>query len=467
LKYLFFILLSLVFIGCSSKSIQSVEKISIQKEIIVTHPKLTTVTPVIKIDNNVDLDNGKIYDLEHISQDVNAYLKYINSKSSLYNSQKNYEKMYFSVWNMKKHKDSLNAARWAFAIHKTTNSYGENLQPLKKDFFEKTYKNSNFKEYKTKNIKAITIRETNIRAFPTIKPLYRDPSLSGEGYPFDYLQNSTIHANKPILISHFSQDKEWAFVFTSFTSGWIKTNELVVLNSKYTDLWQKAQQVSIIKEGVPIYDINGNFLFKSKIGMMFALISEDENSYTILNVSSYKNYKPLFLKSKISKDIANKGTLKFTKNNLKNIINEVSKTNYGWGGLNEQRDCSSMLRDLYAPFGIWLPRNSSKQANVGKIIKLNHLSEDEKISIIKEKAIPFETFLYKKGHVMLYVGIYKNDIIIFHNMWGIKTNKDGVEGRIVIGRPIFSTLEVGKYQKYYDKDAKLLRKLRSINIFTR
>ena len=32
---------------------------------------------------------------------------------------------------------------------------------------------------------------------------------------------------------------------------------------------------------------------------------------------------------------------------------------------------------------------------------------------------------------------------------------------------IFSTLEVGKYQKNYDEDEKILKKLESINIFTR
>ena len=105
--------------------------------------------------------------------------------------------------------------------------------------------------------------------------------------------------------------------------------------------------------------------------MMFALIDENKNEYTVLSVSSYKHNKPLFLKSKISKNISTNKILKFTKENLNMIVREVSKTNYGWGGLYGQRDCSSMLRDLYAPFGIWLPRNSSRQAKIGKVIKYN------------------------------------------------------------------------------------------------
>ena len=401
MKYLFFVLPCLVFFGCSSKDIEVKEEISTEKEIIIEDSSAMGILPSVKIDNIMELDNGEVYDLKNIPQSSEYYTQFIRSKNILYKTQKEYEKNYFNVWNIDKHPDSLNASRWAFALHKVTNSFGDNLQPLEQDFFDKIYDNANFGDYNTLNIKAISLKETDIRAFPTLKPLFRDPSKAGEGYPFDYLQNSTVHANKPLFISHYSKDREWAFIFTSFTSGWIKSNELVVLDSKYTDIWQKAEQVNIIKEDEPIYDTNGDFLFKSKIGMMFALIEEDSDTYTILSVSSYKNSKPLFLKSKISKTIANKGTLKFTKDNLNKIIKEVSKTNYGWGGLYGQRDCSSMLRDLYSPFGIWLPRNSSKQAAVGKVIQLDKLDPEDKLLTIKENAIPFETFLYKKLHILL------------------------------------------------------------------
>jgi hypothetical protein len=151
---------------------------------------------------------------------------------------------------------------------------------------------------------------------------------------------------------------------------------------------------------------------------------------------------------------------------LSEITKEVSKTNYGWGGMYEQRDCSSMLRDMFTPFGIWLPRNSYQQSKVGKIISLKDMSEEKKIITIKEKAIPFQTLLYKKGHIVLYVGTYNDDIVVFHNTWGIKTKKDGVEGRLIIGRAIFSTLKLGEEQKDYDKSSELLKNMTSMNIIT-
>jgi len=465
-RYIFIVFLTTLFFGCSSNVVTPVSD-------TVTHEAKKDI--LIKIDENLSCEELpkkelpqviEISDLHNIPQNVAYFSKYINANPPLYYIQNKYAHYYFNIWNMDTPKENLKSVKWPFFSYCAGKSYGENLQPLEQSFFDEMQSNANFEAYATLNAKGLTLKESNIRSFPTIRPLLRNPTLAGEGFPFDYLQNSTVHANSPIFISHYSKDKAWAYIFSSFASGWIKASEFVILEKEHIDTWQKAQQVAITKENEPIYDIDGTFLFKSKIGMIFALISEDEKSYTILSVSSYKNSKPLFLKSKISKDIATKEVMILNESNLVTVINEVSKTNYGWGGMYEQRDCSSMLRDMFAPFGIWLPRNSSQQSKVGRVITFKNLSDKEKIELIKEKAVPFETLLYKKGHIVLYVGTYNDEIIVFHNAWGIKTKKDGVEGRIVIGKPIFSTLRLGKGEENFDEESELLRNLISMNILT-
>lgn len=462
----FIVFLAALFFGCSSNVVAPTADAIDYK---------TKNDVVVKIDNNVTCDAvaekktfkaAEIYDLVNIPQDVGYFAKNIDENISIYDIQKKYEKHYFNIWNIDRPREDLNSAKWPFGAFRAGKSYGENLQPLEQSFFDRMLNNANFEKYGTINAKAITIKQSNMRAFPTIRPLLKDPSMAGEGFPFDYLQNSAIHANEPIFVSHYSKDREWAFVFSSFASGWLKTDRFVILEKRYTDNLQKAQHVAIIKEDEPVYDQDGNFLFKTKIGMMFALVSEDEERYTILTVSSYKNSKPLFIKSKISKEIATKDMMKLNRNNLTAVVNEVLKTNYGWGGMYEQRDCSSMLKDMFVPFGIWLPRNSYQQSRVGKVLTLKNLTDEEKIKIIKENAIPFQTLLYKKGHIVLYVGTYDDQIIVFHNAWGIKTKKDGVEGRIVIGKPIFSSLRLGKNYENYDEESEMLRNLASMNILT-
>ncbi len=451
MKYIYLVLFALMFISCSSKEAPA----SKEKEPLTKEESKPKKEPKIEID-----------DLINIPQKVNFFTKDLNSSIKIYDIQKKYERYYFNVWKNVKPREKLNDVKWPFYSFVAGHSYGENLQLLKQNFFDEMLENANFDNYATLNKKATTLKSINIRAFPTIKPLLRDPKKAGEGFPFDYLQNSTVHANKPLFVSHYSKDREWLYVFSSFASGWVKSNDIVFLEQKYANAWREAQQIFFVKENIPLYNTEGNFLFNSKIGMMLALISEDDKNFTALAISSYKNSKPMFDKVKVSKKIAQKNILSLNRDSLEGIMSEIMKSNYGWGGMYGQRDCSSTLRDMYAPFGIWLPRNSSQQAKVGKVIKLENLSDEKKISLIKEKAVPFQTLLYKKGHIVLYVGTLNGEIIIFHNTWGIKTKKDDIEGRVVIGRTIFSTLKLGKNIKDYDKEAELLKNLKSMNILT-
>ena len=440
MKYAYFLGIIFFILGCSN---------TIDKKL---HPTLKLSKPILQ-------------DLITIPQNIQTYTGFMEDK--LHMVSKNYEEAYFSVWNMQKPKETLKDIQWPFVYFKHTSSYGENLLPIKQAFFDSMHAQSNFDEYLKTSTKGLILNYTNIRALPTSRPLLRDPSLAGEGFPFDYLQNSSINANTPVFISHYSKDKQWVFIFSRFTYGWVNDEDVVTIEDKHTVFWKNARQVHIVKEGIPLFTQDNVALYNTRIGMMFALIKEDPLDYTVLSVGKYKNNEAVYYQTKISKKYARKNILALSQKNLNMIINEVSQTNYGWGGVYGQRDCSSMLMDLYAPFGIALPRNSSKQAKVGLIIDLSKKSNQEKLNTIKNEAIPFETLIYKKGHIVLYVGVYKGDVIVFHNTWGIKIKDSKKEGRFLIGKPIFSTLTIGSELKNYDEDAELLRNIKSMNILTR
>ncbi|MBA1432009.1 MAG: SH3 domain-containing protein [Epsilonproteobacteria bacterium] len=403
-------------------------------------------------------------DLLEVNQSVTAYLDTINERNI--SSLEAFEKHYFNLWNIKKIDISKKEAMWAYRSFRVGNSYGENLQPLKQSFFDDIYARSNFAAYSSLNKPAITLKALNIRAFPTDKPLLMDPKKAGEGFPFDYMQNSLIAPNKPILVSHYSRDKEWVFIEASFAYGWVKARDIAFIPKAYAKLYQEAEKEFVIKESHPIYDAQGNFLFRSRIGMLLPEIKENNASYTVLSIGNYKNNEAFYIRSTIPKSVLHKGILEFNVKNIAMIFQEVSAVKYGWGGMYQQRDCSSILRDFFAPFGLWLPRNSYEQSKLGKVISLEGLSDTQKLQLIKEKAVPFETLLYKKGHILLFVGVKNGEPIVFHATWGIKTKKDEKEGRFIIGKPIFSTLELGSNLKDYDKNASILTQLKSMNILT-
>jgi hypothetical protein len=323
---------------------------------------------------------------------------------------------------------------------------------------------SNFEEFATLNKKAITLDHLDMRAFPTQRPLFKNPSQAGEGFPFDYLQNSTIFANEPLLVSHYSKDKKWVFVESNFAFGWVKSKDILFLTQEETDILQKKEQIFITQEEVPCYEENGAFLYHLKVGMIFALVEEDRENYRVFLPTKNKNIQDSF--AKIKKNDAHKGFVPFNESNINKLLDQIADSKYGWGGMYGQKDCSSTLRDFYAPFGIWLPRNSSMQARKGLIVSLKNLTNDEKITIIREKAIPFQTLLYKPGHIVMYVGIYNDQIVVFQNVWGIKTKEHEKEGRFVVGKAVFSTLELGKELEYYDVNSSLLKTITSMNILT-
>ena len=414
------------------------------------------------ISNGVNVQ--KVTDLQKVSQDVQTYTKGIDA--GYISTLQNYKYYYFKPWNIEKIQAPLAEAMWAYKVFTPQKSYGENLQKIDQSFFDAMLDNSNFSEYASLNKPALTLKHLNLRAFPTQRPLLRDPKLAGEGFPFDYLQNSTIAANKPILVSHYSKDRAWVFVESSFAHGWVNSNDIVYLSSKEREIWQQVTQVFFTKDNVPLYDSKNNFLFKSHIGMMLPLIDTNETDNIVLSVSKYANNRAYFHRSILSKEVTHQGILKFNAKNIDIIINELQKVNYGWGGMYGQRDCSSTMRDFFAPFGVWLPRNSYTQSRVGRVIALDKMSDKEKIAAIKKYGVAFRTLLYKKGHIVLYAGTLNDKVIVFQNLWGIKTLKYNKAGRFIIGRPIFSTLEVGENLRYYDKSASLLSNLKSMNIIT-
>ena len=412
--------------------------------------------------NSVSVE--KVRDLQEISQNVESYTQGIDD--GYIATLQEYEKHYFKPWRESKIEMPLAQAMWAYNIFTPKNSYGENLCHREQSFFDKMLENSNFSEYATLNKPALTLKNVNLRAFPTQRPLFRNPKQAGEGFPFDYLQNSTLGANKPILVSHYSKDRAWVFVESSFADGWVHSRDIVVMPKKYIEIYQRVKQGVLLKDGVAFHDEKNNFLFYSHIGMMLPLIDANATTTTLLAVTKYAINRPLFHKSQLPSDVAHAGILSFNQKNIDAIIQELKKMHYGWGGMYGQRDCSSTIRDFFAPFGVWLPRNSSQEAKIGKVISFKGMNDREKIAIIKKEGVAFKTLLYKQGHILLYVGVHNNKVIVFQNIWGVKTLKDGKSGRFIIGKAVFSTLEIGKNLHYYDNKASLLSHLKSMNILT-
>ncbi len=405
----------------------------------------------------------KINDLERFEQRMSPYVE-INSidHESLIDAQTNFDERYFSPWGYTLAPQNVQDISWPLRAFR--GGYGNNLLPVPPSWFEGIKNESNFEEYGSINQKAITLKWMNIRAFPTDKPLYKDPSKAGDGYPFDLLQNSSVNYNEPIFVSHTSKDGAWSYIFTNNASGWVPSDGVSIINDSTVSIIKKSERVFITEDNIALHDTANRFVAYSRIGMVLPLEREEGDYYYVKSVDMNNSIKILSL----PKHSAHLGVSRLNKSDLISIGDQLLKNTYGWGGMYGERDCSSMIRDFMTPFGIWLPRNSAAQSHKGEIVSFSGLSNDEKLSLIKEKGIPFETIIYLKGHVLLYTGMYQDSVLVMHNIWGVRTiDKQGNRGRHIIGKAVISTLELGSELDDYDPAMKLLSRAESMNIFTK
>ncbi|MBP3675434.1 MAG: SH3 domain-containing protein [Campylobacter sp.] len=354
---------------------------------------------------------------------------------------------YFSVWDDEF--GDINNAMWAFNTYtyQKQKYYGESQILRTQNWFDIQKQNANFAQFKSILKPAIILRDTAVRSFPTNERLFL--SLQpGEGYPFDYLQDSNLEAYHPVLVSHFSLDGAWVFIKSDSFSGFVSSNDIKILSQNEANKFKKSKFAIFIKDKIAIKDKFDTFKFYSRVGGLVP--------YTHIKGGHFITPDGLAINQQIATT-----QLKLTAQNAKNVINQMLGMNYGWGGIDGLRDCSAFTKDYFASFGIWIPRNSKAQSQIAQIIDLKGLNNGDKKAKIAKFGVPYATLLYLKGHIMLYTGIIDGKISVTHASWGLKTKNNA---RALIGRTAITDIEIGSDRN--DIATTLLSLIESMNIIT-
>ena len=401
-------------------------------------------------------------------QDITPLVSQAKSLPSLNMSlQKDFNKKYFAPWNHATLVHTKEEVTWAWRAYTYGKGYvGENRQPRPKEWFETLQTQANFENFGFYNQKAITLRNSSLRNFPTHKPLFKDFNLAGEGYPFDYMQNSRIALMQPIRISHYSKDGAWALVESAFSVGWIPSTDIVVLDEPTIQTITNALKIVITHDNTPIYTTTQEFATYGKTGTLLPLHVNTNGLYKSYRIFKNSQGKAVKQELLLSSQYAQPWPLALTQENLITIGTPLLGEAYGWGGLFDNRDCSAMTKDFFAPFGLWLPRNSAAQKNAGHYIDLKNLDNQRKEAMIQKYGIPFLTLLYLQGHIMLYAGVVDGKAIVMHNTWGVKTLEEGQEGRAIIGQSIVSDLYLGETLPNVVEKSQLIAKVQGMTILT-
>ena len=345
--------------------------------------------------------------------------------------------------------------------------YGENKKNHKRWQREAITNNIDLESFPNFLRRAITISHTNVRRIPTHRPGFDQYSKAGEGYPFDYFQETGLWANTPVLIAHISNDKQWCYTISPYYKGWVALHDLALVDDQFVKTWMQGNFCRPLSDDVVLSNTTSNYAVTGKMGMLLPYQEVDHKANTLLvrYATADQNQNAYILYAEINRDAVALEDFAFNEENIRRLVSGLVGRPYGWGGYLEHRDCSSMIRDFFGTYGIWLPRDSKDQMAIGQVYDFPEAT-NEKIALIKAKGTPFLTILRKKGHNMLYVGDSANgEPLILHAIWGFKTSysneqladylahypiegihqdADGIlKGRYIIGETVITPVTVG------------------------
>jgi len=439
------------------------------KKFIITIGLLSTLSSVLLAETILTLGErsssaidmmpaNQIKDTLEISQDTTAFAKQITTMSAEEQLEydRRYNEKFFQPWDSGMVMLSQGEKTWQFKYAKER-TYHQDGTLIPKSWYKRQIKNSNFSNSDSISQSAITIKHTNLRLYPSSDGIYYDPKRTGEGFPFDYSQNSSVHINTPIALSHYSLDKKWVYAQTSFASGWIKGEDIAFVSSSFQTQFRNNDYSITVKDNLNLSDDDG-YISLVKMGSIFPI--DPETKKYLIAKKDEKGYAYLSKVTVNDIDIIAHKPIKFNQYNIAYISKQLVGEPYGWGGGYETRDCSALTKDFFAPFGIYLARNSRQQANNGnEFISLKGLNAKRKQQTILADAKPFRSLLFVPGHITLYLGERKGEPIILHNYWGVRL-KDG--SKKVLARAIISTTKPGMELANVKKRSMLINTLTGI-----
>jgi cell wall-associated NlpC family hydrolase len=414
---------------------------------------------------------GEVEDLRVLPQDLNAYLRPDTADRPLYPQEQiglrmeNFVQEWTAPWRMAKPGYTRKAVETIFHRFEKSPGFGANSQPNSPSFAASLHAAAGLGSYPNVVKKAVTVKNTNLRGMPTASPRFSDPSLPGEGYPFDYLQHTALPPGTPILVTHASRDGSWLLAESALTFGWLPASDVAYVDEAAMAAIATTRLAAVVKDQTALPEVG----LTVDVGTIFPLAGPpDASGLTALAPVRAPSGQAELRRVRLPAGSAAAMPMPMTPRNVAAVGNQFMGKVYGWGGLDGKRDCSALTHDLFVPFGIYLPRNSASQAAYGGSVPLGDLPNEQKESTILSQGVPYATLVWMQGHILVYVGQYKGRPVVYHDIWGLRTfGENGRDGRLVLGRAVVTTLRAGEEVPAVGPSHILLNRVRSMSILAR
>lgn len=411
---------------------------------------------------------GDFADMRDLPQDACAFVPEgkgapILSKDTAFGLAERFARRHFAPWHRSSPGYPKRDVTWASRHYRGKPGYDASGMKRDPSFITSLVAEANLTRYPSILRKAVTTAHTSLRALPTKDVHYGNPQSPGQGYPFDNFQMTAVWANTPLFITHVSRSGTWALAESPYALGWVPMADIAFVDDAQAASYETGSYAVAVKDKVRYGEAPGLPPSVTYLGQVFPVVSTTAEACEVLYAVGSGSTARITRTRLSLADVAVM-PLPATTKNLAEVANRMMGQAYGWGGVDEKRDCSSMVRDLFAPFGIWLPRNSAAQAKSGTFIPLDGLTAAEKEAAIVRNAIPFATLVWMRGHIMVYIGAVGGKPVVFHNVWGLRTLDGGVEGRKVIGKAVITTLRAGEELSNVGPDRIFLNRVKGITL---
>ncbi|MCA9809063.1 MAG: monofunctional biosynthetic peptidoglycan transglycosylase, partial [Candidatus Dadabacteria bacterium] len=179
------------------------------------------------------------------------------------------------------------------------------------------------------------------------------------------LLDSLLPGDKAAAV-HVSVDGEWLFVMAGFVNGWIRAGDAAFAPKETISEYPGKDFLIVTSPGAATE--SGAAL---GMGTRLPFSSLEGGFYNVKLPASDADGNLVFADDRVRDAFVHEGFLTYTKAGVIEAAFKFLGTPYSWGGGKEGEDCSSFLKALFGMFGVELPRNSSTQSAVGRMILRN------------------------------------------------------------------------------------------------
>ncbi|MCF8117787.1 MAG: SH3 domain-containing protein [Desulfarculaceae bacterium] len=320
---------------------------------------------------------------------------------------------------------------------------GANLRPRAPGWAHALLERSGAASYPSTDWQGLTLAACDLRVLPTRQPDY-GPGPGG-GYPFDRLQQTALPAGMPVRVWHVSPRGDWLVAETPLALGWLPAGMVGRLSRAQATVWRGGEFLAVTRDRAALRGPGGRFVMEASLGWLLPLRGGSPGAWRVLIPRARADGSADLALATLPRAAGAAFPLVLSPGHLVELAGPLMGRAYGWGGLGGERDCSSLTRELLAPFGLWLPRNSADQGKTGTVIDLSGLDDAAKLKAIRGQGVPWLSLLYMPGHVMLYLGSRDGQPRVLHAMWGLKTRSAQGEGRALVGRVVITGLNPGAH----------------------